>query len=103
MLSVLFLLFFFSSRRRHTRSYGDWSSDVCSSDFIFLMVLINLHTPLLLVRALQSWKEVDHDHQEYEIGGASCWVRDLMCVRWGILTRKEIGEWRSVLAMKCEI
>src|SRR5207248_7841136 len=21
-----------SSRRRHTRSYGDWSSDVCSSD-----------------------------------------------------------------------
>src|SRR5207248_4098490 len=28
----LFFLFFFSSRRRHTRSYGDWSSDVCSSD-----------------------------------------------------------------------
>src|SRR5207248_4834034 len=26
------ILFFFSSRRRHTRSYGDWSSDVCSSD-----------------------------------------------------------------------
>src|SRR5437867_10577845 len=24
--------FFFSSRRRHTRSYGDWSSDVGSSD-----------------------------------------------------------------------
>src|SRR6266516_3711537 len=28
----IFLFFFFSSRRRHTRSYGDWSSDVCSSD-----------------------------------------------------------------------
>src|SRR5437588_3067504 len=28
--SVLF--FFFSSRRRHTRSLCDWSSDVCSSD-----------------------------------------------------------------------
>src|SRR5699024_11922330 len=27
---------FFSSRRRHTRSKRDWSSDVCSSD---------LHTP----------------------------------------------------------
>src|SRR5574340_1149091 len=26
------VLFFFSSRRRHTRSFGDWSSDVCSSD-----------------------------------------------------------------------
>src|SRR5256885_10484079 len=25
-------LFFFSSRRRHTRLQGDWSSDVCSSD-----------------------------------------------------------------------
>src|SRR5207248_7489227 len=28
----LIFSFFFSSRRRHTRSYGDWSSDVCSSD-----------------------------------------------------------------------
>src|SRR5258707_7157911 len=26
------LLFFFSSRRRHTRYWRDWSSDVCSSD-----------------------------------------------------------------------
>src|SRR5690625_1446877 len=28
------LLFFFSSRRRHTRWPRDWSSDVCSSDLI---------------------------------------------------------------------
>src|SRR5256885_13025523 len=27
--------FFFSSRRRHTRLQGDWSSDVCSSDLSF--------------------------------------------------------------------
>src|SRR5699024_11558284 len=27
--------FFFSSRRRHTRSKRDWSSDVCSSDLTF--------------------------------------------------------------------
>src|SRR2546421_8351480 len=26
--------FFFSSRRRHTRSDRDWSSDVCSSDLV---------------------------------------------------------------------
>src|SRR5207245_6440159 len=26
------MIFFFSSRRRHTRCYRDWSSDVCSSD-----------------------------------------------------------------------
>src|SRR5699024_8756153 len=27
--------FFFSSRRRHTRSKRDWSSDVCSSDLLY--------------------------------------------------------------------
>src|SRR5256885_9693284 len=29
--------FFFSSRRRHTRLQGDWSSDVCSSDLSSLI------------------------------------------------------------------
>src|SRR2546426_10760982 len=29
------IFFFFSSRRRHTRLQGDWSSDVCSSDLLF--------------------------------------------------------------------
>src|SRR5205807_9266283 len=33
MNTVLFF-FFFSSRRRHTRLQGDWSSDVCSSDYV---------------------------------------------------------------------
>src|SRR5688500_20307305 len=28
------IFFFFSSRRRHTRLQGDWSSDVCSSDLV---------------------------------------------------------------------
>src|SRR2546426_7566367 len=28
------IVFFFSSRRRHTRLQGDWSSDVCSSDLV---------------------------------------------------------------------
>src|SRR5215217_8407457 len=27
-------VFFFSSRRRHTRYWRDWSSDVCSSDLV---------------------------------------------------------------------
>src|SRR5437763_16608782 len=31
-MEVFFCFFFFSSRRRHTRYIGDWSSDVCSSD-----------------------------------------------------------------------
>src|SRR5256886_6204516 len=37
--SVAWLVFFFSSRRRHTRFDCDWSSDVCSSD---LSVGINI-------------------------------------------------------------
>src|SRR5215217_3709660 len=32
-------LFFFSSRRRHTRYWRDWSSDVCSSDLGELVIL----------------------------------------------------------------
>ena len=38
VISLLFVLFlfFFSSRRRHTRYIGDWSSDVCSSDLLIL-------------------------------------------------------------------
>src|SRR5256885_14626474 len=31
-------MFFFSSRRRHTRLQGDWSSDVCSSDLYRLAI-----------------------------------------------------------------
>src|SRR3712207_607126 len=32
MYQLSFCFFFFSSRRRHTRYWRDWSSDVCSSD-----------------------------------------------------------------------
>src|SRR5260221_7339647 len=33
-----FDFFFFSSRRRHTRSLCDWSSDVCSSDLRYFLL-----------------------------------------------------------------
>src|SRR5256885_7291498 len=39
MVSVFIMFFFFSSRRRHTRLQGDWSSDVCSSDLRSCRVL----------------------------------------------------------------
>src|SRR3712207_9119103 len=35
----MFTFFFFSSRRRHTRYWRDWSSDVCSSDLQIPWVL----------------------------------------------------------------
>src|SRR6266542_5065297 len=31
-MKLISIFLFFSSRRRHTRCYRDWSSDVCSSD-----------------------------------------------------------------------
>src|SRR3712207_7184912 len=31
---LFFCFFFFTSRRRHTRYWRDWSSDVCSSDLV---------------------------------------------------------------------
>src|SRR5215217_8773037 len=37
---MIFLFFFFSSRRRHTRYWRDWSSDVCSSDLLALRVVL---------------------------------------------------------------
>src|SRR5256885_3872605 len=39
-------LFFFSSRRRHTRLQGDWSSDVCSSDLLFVNDWANKSYPV---------------------------------------------------------
>src|SRR5437867_8461107 len=37
LLVSMLVVFFFSGSRRHTKSYGDWSSDVCSSDLIRLV------------------------------------------------------------------
>src|SRR5438045_1238368 len=39
---MVFVMFFFSSRRRHTRCLSDWSSDVCSSDLKLATTLDNL-------------------------------------------------------------
>src|SRR5207247_8337152 len=42
------LYFFFSSRRRHTRSTRDWSSDVCSSD----LGTVQATTPATLIKLI---------------------------------------------------
>src|SRR5437764_5752673 len=44
----LLCFFFFSSRRRHTRYIGDWSSDVCSSDLAVGTVEPRKNYPRLL-------------------------------------------------------
>src|SRR5207248_1885542 len=44
--------FFFPSRRRHTRSYGDWSSDVCSSDLTGISVVTDFQLETAFLGAL---------------------------------------------------
>src|SRR3712207_7530275 len=44
----MFYSIFFSSRRRHTRYWRDWSSDVCSSD------LLESYIPSVLAHAFHS-------------------------------------------------
>src|SRR6266480_5980997 len=55
MRRCLSFFFFFSSRRRHTRLTCDWSSDVCSSDLVALLVSGG-HTLLLDVPAWGSYR-----------------------------------------------
>src|SRR5258707_5886106 len=40
-------MFFFSSRRRHTRYWRDWSSDVCSSDLSYTQTTAQALNPSL--------------------------------------------------------
>src|SRR5690625_1656535 len=44
---MLLFVFFFSSRRRHTRWPRDWSSDVCSSDLLHFAIANGLRWPNL--------------------------------------------------------
>src|SRR5207247_7088978 len=46
--------FFFSSRRRHTRSTRDWSSDVCSSDLVTVEIVMYVVGLVLYVGATRT-------------------------------------------------
>src|SRR5205807_3708715 len=56
-MTVASIVFFFSSRRRHTRLQGDWSSDVCSSDLRDELIEIDRNALAIAVRS-----EVPHHH-----------------------------------------
>src|SRR5438445_13118576 len=67
-------LFFFSSRRRHTRYWRDWSSDVCSSDLTGLMRMVHCTNP-------NGAGVVAHvQRPPGQIGRASCRERVLLLV-----------------------
>src|SRR5256885_9901512 len=53
-------VFFFSSRRRHTRLQGDWSSDVCSSDLPMIVVMpLGYGDYDVIRRGWGSWSDKD--------------------------------------------
>src|SRR3712207_8674500 len=64
--------FFFSSRRRHTRYWRDWSSDVCSSDLV-VRGDPGSWTPLAAHheghRALERQEQGFHEHDRTQDGG----------------------------------
>src|SRR5690625_1414035 len=62
-VSYCLFMFFFSSRRRHTRWPRDWSSDVCSSDLAeigiaFAMLVVAMLIALRLSKASQLAREL---------------------------------------------
>src|SRR5437762_3758563 len=64
---VILVCFFFSSRRRHTRYIGDWSSDVCSSDLRLIMNdprLIVLAVLVIAIVAVGVWVLVKSKRRE---------------------------------------
>src|SRR5204863_4605643 len=78
--------FFFSSRRRHTRSLRDWSSDVCSSDLIYFNYLFTL-----IWTADAAWWWIDKDGYERRARWISISVHAFMAFMFfnGAVVRSE--------------
>src|SRR5690349_24589424 len=87
---MCFCFFFFSSRRRHTRSLRDWSSDVCSSD----LAGANAKPPSLRVGTSRgtSKRAIAKKRRPFarwiEIGRASCRERGEIAVGDGAVNKK---------------
>src|SRR5438067_11905781 len=57
------MFFFFSSRRRHTSSKRDWSSDVCSSDLFFDTALSRQNAKPVIAELLGTQRRVEEGLQ----------------------------------------
>src|SRR2546422_7455567 len=69
----VFFVFFFSSRRRHTRCSRDWSSDVCSSDLNVTVARLRGEEYLLerrLFRRRSTGEVIERDRK-----GGAAWTR----------------------------
>src|SRR2546426_7982806 len=94
--------FFFSSRRRHTRLQGDWSSDVCSSDLPWVRII-----GIVLVVSAASWLDlalnggpnVSNPHLAISVGGGLGLI--MLLNTWGVVWRSE--EHTSELQSPCNL
>src|SRR3712207_6600503 len=82
---LLCISFFFSSRRRHTRYWRDWSSDVCSSDLL-KAILALCFAALMLVGCSEEPDEPDRGHNgAVSAGGAAEAAKTRTMAEEGIL------------------
>src|SRR5205814_2567237 len=107
--------FFFSSRRRHTRCLSDWSSDVCSSDLLYLWWqddFPNEMDPQLwawvdrLIFDSQTWKDFDKQMRLVETAEQEAKQRIILCDLNRSEERrvgKECRSWRGACHGKEEI
>src|SRR5699024_11926068 len=81
--------FFFSSRRRHTRSKRDWSSDVCSSD------LSCRRNPTLRIhhRATRNCLNLDVDFLRFWKNNVSSQLLDVIYHYFNAHVQKKRADW----------
>src|SRR5256885_5510681 len=103
-MSIHLDFFFFSSRRRHTRLQGDWSSDVCSSDLVQELVIVqwgplgdSVAVPDLLQGVVMWGSFVYPKYRLFVIGFTAV----LAVLLWWLLERSE--EHTSELQSPCNL
>src|ERR671910_347769 len=120
MLSRLLVsTFFFSSRRRHTRLQGDWSSDVCSSDLPVGLGAQNFYpenegaftgevSPTMLIDVGCQYVIIGHSERRHKMGeddafinrkvhaGLKAGLKVILCVG-ETLQEREAGKMQTVL------
>src|SRR5437762_12662482 len=94
MVFEFFCFFFFSSRRRHTRYIGDWSSDVCSSDLTVDQGRLARSVRPDQAEALAGRDlQADLAQRGEEIGRASCRERvEIWVVAGSVKKKREKGK-----------
>src|SRR5690606_5126553 len=103
----LFFCFFFSSRRRHTRFSRDWSSDVCSSDLLFLNSLYLLLKASKIIKFQGSWgtdlnPSTKFGKRSFPSPTVNTFLKDpkdLLPRQWGFKKENQVARYRTLLSV----